>query len=207
MLLRLRKNLQSVLLLNMGQRIYDFKSFQAQLQTFNSWIHRDLIVLFICMPTCTLYTVINLNATIFIIFFLQLVRFIHVRNSCPFYLDIVAFMWFTFMTVYIGVLYIYIYCFVTGHHGRTGYLNGSPCMNILKRTKNKQNKAKNNYRDRNNKIMLFDQYCLITRSCVLGLVDLVLKDFYYIGLVFERLNVGKSDVWHVHCIIGLYDVM
>ena len=89
--------------------------FKHNYRRLNGWIHPKFIVDLTCTPIS--YHILML---LFYQFCLQLVRSSHIRNLSQSYHHIVAFKSdFLFMNVYICVLHIYIFYFVTGHHGRT----------------------------------------------------------------------------------------
>ena len=90
--------------------------FKHNYRLLNGWMHSEFRVPFIC--TSILYHFLMLS---FYQFCLQLDRYNHIHREL---ISILSwywcfYIWFVFMNVYICVLYIYVFYFVTGHHGRT----------------------------------------------------------------------------------------
>ena len=82
--------------------------FKHNYRLLNGWIHPKVRVPFTCTP----------------ISYLSILFTASPMQSYPELISILSwyccfYVWFLFMDVYICVLYIYIFYFVTGHHGRT----------------------------------------------------------------------------------------
>ena len=85
--------------------LHDFKH---DYRLLNGWIHPKIVVPFTCTPISYLSILFTASP---IWSYPELISIL--SWYCCFYA------WFLFMDVYICVLYIYIFYFVTGHHGRT----------------------------------------------------------------------------------------